>query len=208
MPASAHVGSLVEISAARSSGSSAIRIAAVAMAAVLTASAAQFAIRLPFTPVPFVLTPLAVLLAGATLGSRLGFAAMIAYLAAGVAGLPVFAPSPDLPPGALRLIGPTGGYLMAYPFAAFITGYLAERGWDRRYLTSAAAMLLGLIVIFAGGVAGLAMFFTHSFSAALTQGMKWFIALDILKVLAAALILPSAWKLMGTAPSNPVISQR
>jgi len=174
----------------------------VALAVVLTAAAAQVAIRLPFTPVPFVLTPLAVLLAGAALGPRLGFVAMAIYLAAGVAGMPVFAPSPDLPPGALRLIGPTGGYLLAYPLAAAITGYLAERGWDRHYLGSAAAMLVGLCVIFAGGVAGLALLVTHTLSGALTQGLKWFIALDVLKVLVAALILPSAWRLVGASASK------
>jgi biotin transport system substrate-specific component len=172
------------------------------LAVVVTAAAAQIAIRLPFTPVPFVLTPLAVLLAGAALGSRLGFVAMVMYLAAGIAGLPVFAPSIDLPPGALRLIGPTGGYLLAYPFAAAVTGYLAERGWDRHYLGSAAAMLVGLSLIFLGGIAGLALFFTHSLSAALTQGLKWFIALDVLKVLLAAMILPSAWRLLGPSPAK------
>ncbi len=99
---------------------------------------------LPFTAVPFVLTPMVVLLAGAALGSRLGALSQMLYLAAGAAGLPVFAPSVTLPPGALRLLGPTGGYLLAYPVAAFVTGWLAERGWDRRYLSSAAAMLLGL----------------------------------------------------------------
>ena len=197
VPASAHTGSLIDASVAHSSVAPSIRIAGVALAVAVTGAAAQVAVRLPFTPVPFVLTPLAVLLSGGALGSRLGFAAMIAYLAAGIAGLPVFAPSPDLPPGALRLIGPTGGYLLAYPCAAWITGYLAERGWDRRYLTSAAAMLVGLAVIFIGGVSGLAIFFTHSLSAALAQGLKWFIALDVLKVLAAALVLPSAWKFIS-----------
>ena len=93
---------------------------------------------LPFTAVPIVLTPFAVMLVGAALGSRLGFVTQVLYLAAGAAGLPVFAPSLVLPPGAARLIGPTGGYLLAYPVAAFVTGWLAERGWDRRYITSLA----------------------------------------------------------------------
>ena len=74
------------------------------------------------------------------------------YLALGVAGLPVFAASPMLPQGAARLLGPTGGYLMAYPFAAFVAGWLAERGFDRRYLTAVLAMACGLAVVFAGGV--------------------------------------------------------
>jgi biotin transport system substrate-specific component len=111
--------------------------------------------------------------------------------------LPVFAPSADLPPAALRLIGPTGGYLLAYPIAAYVAGALAERGWDRHYLTSAAAMLIGLAIIFVGGISGLAIFFTHSLSAAITQGFKWFVLLDVLKVIVAAMILPGAWRLLG-----------
>src|SRR5439155_5958556 len=110
----------------------------------------------------------AVLLCGAALGSRAGAAAQILYLAAGAAGLPVFAPSAELPPGALRLLGPTGGYLMAYPIAAFVAGYLAERGWDRRYWTSVAAMLLGLALIFLGGLSWLTATVTHSMSASMT----------------------------------------
>ena len=110
----------------------------------LTAAAAQISLPLPFTAVPFTLQPMVVLLGGMALGPRLGMASQMLYLAAGIAGLPVFAASPMLPPGPLRLLGPTGGYLMAYPFAAFVTGALAERGFDRRYLTSVLAMLAGL----------------------------------------------------------------
>ena len=99
-----------------------------------------------------------VLLGGAALGARLGMAAQVVYLLAGIAGLPVFAASPSLPQGALRLLGPTGGYLMSYPFAAFLTGLLAESGFDRRYLTSVVAMGAGLLVIFACGVLWLAFF--------------------------------------------------
>ncbi len=80
------------------------------------------------------------------------------YLLAGIAGLPVFAASAVLPQGALRLLGPTGGYLMSYPFAAFLTGLLAERGLDRRYLTSVLAMAAGLSVVFTFGVLWLAWF--------------------------------------------------
>src|SRR5438132_6987957 len=93
---------------------------AVAFVTVLTAIAAQVSVPLPFTPVPFTFQPMIVLLGGAALGSRLGMTSQIAYLALGIAGLPVFAASGTLPPGAARLLGPTGGYLMAYPFAAFV----------------------------------------------------------------------------------------
>jgi biotin transport system substrate-specific component len=189
-------GSLVAVSAAESSIAPMIRAGAVALVAVLTSAAAQVSVPLPFTPVPFVLTPLVVLLGGAVLGARLGCLAQCLYLAAGVAGLPVFAPSAQLPPGALRLVGPTAGYLWAYPIAAALTGALAERGWDRRYVTSAAAMLAGLAVIFAGGMSWLAVL-THSAQAAFTEGVRWFVALDVLKVLGAALILPRVWSMLG-----------
>jgi biotin transport system substrate-specific component len=185
------------VAVAQSTSAPAIRAAAVALAVAVTAIAAQVTVPLRFTPVPFVLTPLAVLLCGAALGSRLGCLAQMLYLAAGIAGAPVFAPSAQLPPGALRLLGPTAGYLWAYPIAAFVTGYLAERGWDRRYWTSVAAMLIGLAVIFAGGVAWLSAVFTHSLAGAFTQGLRWFVALDVLKTLAAAMILPQAWRLAG-----------
>ncbi len=98
---------------------------------------------------------------------------------AGLAGMPVFAFSPELPHGLLRLLGPTGGYLMAYPLAAFATGWLAERGFDRRYLTSLFAMAAGLSVIFAGGVAWLAQ--GTGLSAALATGFYPFVAVDIIK---------------------------
>jgi biotin transport system substrate-specific component len=193
----ARTESLINASISASAVAPAIRAAAVLLAVAVTGAAAQISVRLPGTPVPFVLTPLAVLLCGAALGSRAGAAAMMLYLAAGAAGLPVFAPSADLPPGALRLLGPTGGYLMAYPLAAFIAGYLAERGWDRRYWTSVAAMLLGLAVIFLGGLSWLTLTVTHSMSASMTLGLRWFIALDVLKVIAAAAILPFSWRLLG-----------
>src|SRR5688500_1515852 len=136
----------------------AIQIAAVLFVSVLTAIAAQVSVPLPFTPVPLTLTPMVVLIGGAALGPRLGLASQVLYLLAGIAGLPVFAASAVLPQGPLRLLGPTGGYLMSYPLAAFVTGWLSERGLDRRYFTSVFTMAAGLAVIFAGGVAWLAWF--------------------------------------------------
>ena len=128
------------------------QIGAVLFVTILTAIAAQISVPLPFTPVPFTFQPMVVLLGAAALGPRLGLSSQILYLALGIAGLPVFAASPLLPQGAARLLGPTGGYLMAYPFAAFAAGWLAERGFDRRYLTAVASMICGLAVVFAGGV--------------------------------------------------------
>jgi biotin transport system substrate-specific component len=197
MIASASPGTLLSRSVARSLNATVTRTSAVALAVTLTAVAAQFTMPLPFTAVPFVLTPLVVLLSGAALGARLGCLAQVLYLAAGIAGLPVFAPSVTLPPGAARLVGPTGGYLMAYPIAAFVTGYLAERGWDRRYLTSAAAMLGGLLIIFAGGVSWLAISVTRSLSTAIATGFLPFVLADLVKVAAAAAILPQAWRIIG-----------
>ena len=118
-------GSLVDRATIASPFAGSLRVASVAFGLALTAAAAQFTMPLPFTAVPLVLTPMAVLLVGAALGSRLGAATQVAYLAAGIMGAQVFAPSAVLPLGAARLMGPTGGYLMAYPVAAFLTGYLA-----------------------------------------------------------------------------------
>jgi biotin transport system substrate-specific component len=176
-----------------------VRAAAVLLATGLTAAAAQFTLVLPGTAVPFTLTPLVVMLTGAALGSRLGFAAQALYLAAGAAGAPVFAPSPLLPPGALRLIGPTGGYLMAYPVAAFATGWLAERGWDRRYLTSLASMLAGLAIIFSGGVSWMVIGLQIAPSVAFFDGFVRFVGADVVKAAIAAMVLPQTWKLVGRA---------
>lgn len=171
------------------------RIGAVLFVTVLTAIAAQVSIPLPFTPVPFTFQPMVVLVGAAALGSRLGMSSQIVYLALGIAGLPMFAASPTLPQGAARLLGPTGGYLMAYPLAAFVAGWLAERGFDRRYLTAVVAMICGLAVVFAGGLSWLA-FFTRpavGIAAAVRVGFTPFIAADLLKLLAAAAVMPGLW---------------
>lgn len=171
--------------------------------AALTAAAAQISVPLPFTDVPFTLQPMVVLLGGLALGSRLGFGSQLLYLAAGVAGLPVFAASATLPPGAMRLLGPTGGYLLSYPMAAFSVGYLAERGFDRRYLRSVVAMLAGLAAIYACGTMWLALILrsrdasSDAIRAALAAGVYPFIAADLLKLFLAAGVLPGLWRLFG-----------
>lgn len=169
---------------------------------VLTIAAAQVSIALPFTPVPFTFQPMVVLVGAALLGARLGAASQIAYLALGIAGLPVFAASPLLPQGVARLMGPTGGYLMAYPIAAFAAGRLAERGFDRRYLTAVAAMLCGLALVFTGGVAwlalapGLGRSGQWGWSAALAAGFYPFIFADCAKILVAAAVMPALWRVI------------
>jgi biotin transport system substrate-specific component len=183
--------------------SRAIRAASVLFFMALTAMAAQISVPLPFTSVPFTFQPMVVLLSGLVIGPRLAFSAQVLYLALGAAGLPVFAASPLLPPGALRLLGPTGGYLLCYPFAAFVTGSLAERGCARRYLTSVLAMAAGLCVVYLCGAAWLGFFaqlggrsVAVGFSAALMTGVVPFIAADIAKLFLAAGIVPGLWKLL------------
>lgn len=172
---------------------------AVLFVTVLTAIAAQVSVPLPFTPVPLTFQPMVVLVGAAALGSRLGMASQVLYLALGIAGLPVFAASPLLPQGAARLLGPTGGFLMAFPFAAFAAGWLAERGFDRRYLTAVVAMTCGLAVVFAGGVSWLAIASqpARSLSSALAAGVVPFIVPDVLKLLVAAAVMPGVWKITG-----------
>ena len=177
-----------------------IKVAATLFVSALTAAASQISVPLPFTPVPFTLQPMIVLLGGVVLGPRLGMASQLVYLAAGVAGLPVFAFSPELPQGAARLLGPTGGYLMAYPLAAFVAGMLATRGFDRRYLTSVIAMAAGLAVIFAGGVTWLTLFAPgadgRSLNAALAVGFYPFVIADAIKLCLAATVMPVAWRFL------------
>lgn len=185
-----------------------IRLAATLFVTALVAAAAQFSVPLPYTAVPFTLQPMVVLLGGLALGSKLGFASQVLYLAAGVAGLPVFAASPTLPEGALRLLGPTGGYLMSYPVAAWVTGTLAERGFDRRYVTSIVAMFAGLVVIYTCGVMWLGVFVRGAngvpvgLNAALSAGAYPFIVADGLKLLAAAAALPAMWALLGRSRAH------
>jgi biotin transport system substrate-specific component len=194
----------VSVGAASSAAWTSIRLGSVLFLTALTAAAAQVSVHLPFTPVPFTLQPMIVLIGSAALGSRLGAASQILYLLLGIVGLPMFAASPILPQGAGRLLGPTGGYLLAYPAAAFVTGWLAERGFDRRYLTAVLAMLAGLAVVFVGGVSWLAFFAAGPASgaaaglpAALAIGLYPFVLPDLIKVGIAAAILPGLWAVLG-----------
>ena len=182
----------------------AVRAAAVLFMTLLTAAAAQVTFSIPLTTVPFTMQPMVVLMAGLALGPRLGMASQILYLAAGMAGLPVFAASATLPPGAARLLGPTGGYLMAYPLAAWLTGFLATRGFDRKYVTSVAAMIAGLAIVYTCGVLWLGFFgravgaqAPMGLSAALAAGFYPFVLADAVKILVAGGITPGLWRLFG-----------
>ena len=154
--------------------------------AATMAVAAQIAIPIPGTPVPFTLQPLAVVLAGLWLGPVAGATSMVLYLIAGAVGLPVF--SPIGAPGVLRLIGPTGGYLLATPAAAAIAGLVARRfpAFAGRILAS----FLGVAMLYLGGVMQLELL-TGSLSRAAALGSTPFILADLGKVVVAAIISPA-----------------
>ena len=193
---------LVDVISTRSDAGTSLvtRAVAVLFFAALTAAAAQISVPLPFTQVPFTFQPTVVLLSGLVLGPRLGAASQVLYLAAGIAGLPVFAASATLPPGVWRLLGPTGGYLMSYPLAAFVAGAFARRGFDRRYLTSIVAMALGLVVIYTCGTLWLAYASVGrtaiGLASALATGVVPFVIADVVKLAAAAGIVPGLWRLV------------
>ncbi|NOT35272.1 MAG: biotin transporter BioY [Candidatus Eisenbacteria bacterium] len=166
----------------------------VVAASLVTAAAAQLEIRLPFTPVPVTGQTFAVLLSGAVLGARRAFLAQALYLLEGAAGLPFFAGGAG---GALVFVGPTGGYLAAFPLAAAVTGFLCERGWDRRFIAMLPAMLIGSLVIFASGLAWLARFVAPD--ALLATGLLPFLPGDLIKSSLASLAFPAVWRLIGRA---------
>jgi biotin transport system substrate-specific component len=159
---------------------------------LLTALSAQIVI--PIGPIPITGQTFAVLLTGALLGSRLGAITMIVYLIEGASGLPFFRGGMA---GIAHLMGPTGGYLIAFPAAAFITGAFAEHGWDRRFLTAAAAMAIGSLVIMLSGWAWFTILMHASPLIALYDTVINFIPGDIIKILLAAAVLPTGWKLVG-----------
>ena len=168
-------------------------------ASVLVALCAQISIPLPFTPVPLTAQTLAVLLVGATLGSRLGALAMLAYVGEGLVGLPVFAGGmsawgPSRIPGVPYILGPTAGYLIGFVAAAAVVGWLAERRWDRSLPRAALAMLVGQVLIYACGLSGLARFLPGD--ALLAAGLLPFLPGDALKIVVAALALPGAWRVV------------
>jgi len=158
---------------------------------LLTALSAQIVI--PIGPVPITGQTFAVLLTGALLGSRLGAITMIVYLLEGAIGLPFFSGAHG---GILHLLGPTGGYLVAFPAGAFITGAFAEHGWDRKFLTAAAAMAIGSIVIMLSGWLWFSLVMKTSPAITLFATVLKFIPGDIIKISLAAAVLPSGWKLL------------
>jgi biotin transport system substrate-specific component len=164
-------------------------------ASLLTAAAARIAFPLPWSPVPLTGQTFAVLLTGAALGARRAVLAQTLYLIQGALGLPFFAGGLC---GPLVLAGPTGGFLLAFPLAAAVTGMCAGRGWDRRFGTMLAAMLLGSAVLFVSGLAGLSRFVPAD--RLLAAGLLPFLPGEVIKAVAAALVLPAAWRFANGHP--------
>src|SRR5689334_24747230 len=158
------------------------QVAIVLSASLFVALCARVTLPLPFTPVPLTLQNFGVLLVGLTLGSRRGFVALVLYLIEGASGMPVF--NPAGPGGVAHLLGATGGFLLAYPLVAALAGWIMERG-KATFARALAASVMGEVVLFAGGLAWLAVL-THSFSQALRFGLYWFVFAEIMKVMLAA----------------------
>lgn len=164
---------------------------------IFVALLAQVRIVLPFTPVPITGQTLGVILIGAAYGWRLGFITLATYVVSGVVGLPVFAGGAA---GLARLFGPTGGYLVAFPLAAALIGFLVQRfGVDRHPLRMAASMALCSVLILGLGSTWLSFALQTSMSDALAKGAFPFIPGDLVKMAIAALLLPGAWRLIGRA---------
>ncbi len=159
---------------------------------LLVAALAQLTIPLPFTPVPLTGQTFAVLLVGAALGSKRGAASMMLYIIEGTLGLPFFAGGAS---GWHVLVGATAGYLVGFVGAAYIIGLLAERGLERSVRTSFVPFVIGTLVIYLFGVTWLSIVLGN-FSRAIVAGLLPFLIGDAIKLVAAALVLPAAWKLV------------
>lgn len=164
----------------------------IVVGSLFVAALAQVKIPLLFTPVPITGQTFGVALVGAALGSKRGAAALGLYLAEGMIGLPFFAGGAH---GVGAVIGATGGYLIGFVFAAYFIGVLAERGLERNARTSFIPFLIGTALIYVCGVAWLAVAL-KSLSRAITAGLLPFLIGDAIKLIAAALVLPAAWKLV------------
>ena len=159
---------------------------------VLTVSAKT---QIPFWPIPMTMQTFVVLVIGMAYGSRLGAATVALYLLEGALGLPVFAGTPEKGVGLAYMMGPTGGYLLGFLVAAWVCGWLAERGFDRSPLKALVAMSVGHALIFVFGVAWLAQLM--SVEKAFMVGVLPFWAATIVKTLLGVAVLPLAWKLVS-----------
>jgi len=173
-------------------------VLAVAGTALLTISAK---IQIPFYPVPMTLQTFVVLALGMAYGWRLGGATLLLYLAEGAAGLPVFAGTPEKGIGLAYMLGSTGGYLAGFVLAAAVCGWLAERGWDRNLIRTAAAMVIGNAVIYVPGLLWLGGLYGWD-KPILEWGLTPFLAGDLAKLALATAVLPLAWKWLGRPGSS------
>jgi biotin transport system substrate-specific component len=173
------------------------QVALVVGATLFVALCAHITIPLmPLTPVPLTAQNLGVLLVGLLLGSRRGFAVMILYLLEGMSGLPAF--NPTGPGGVAQLFGTTGGFLLVYPFVAFLAGYIFERD-TKSFLRAAVAGFLAEILLFTGGLTWLYAF-THSLAKAAYLGLYWFLAAEVIKIMLAAGIT-NRWRVRANRSS-------
>jgi biotin transport system substrate-specific component len=166
----------------------------VGLGAALLAGSAQVSIALPFTPVPITGQTFAVLLVGASLGCVRGSSSALLYVLLGVAGAPVYAHGAH---GWAVITGASGGYLVSYPFASALTGWLAERRWDRRFSSAIGAMLTGNVVIYLFGLPWLAVVLGTGLEKTLELGLYPFVPGDTFKLYLAAALLPAAWRVVG-----------
>ena len=159
----------------------------------LIAASAQISINLPFTPVPITGQTFSVLLVGASLGLARGGASALLYVLLGLV-FPVYAGHGE---GWDVITSASGGYLVSYPFVAALTGFLAEKRWDRKFSSSVGAMLTGNVVIYLFGLPWLAVVLNTSLEKTLELGLYPFVPGDTFKLYLAAAMLPGAWRLIG-----------
>ena len=162
--------------------------------AILLTVSAKF--EVPFYPVPLTMQTFAVLGIGMVYGSRLGAFTVLLYLFAGMAGMPVFAGTPEKGIGLAYMMGPTGGYLLGFVLAAMLTGWLAERGWDRKISSTFFAMVAGNAVIYLFGITWLGSLVGWD-KPVFAWGMVPFLAGDLFKIVLAMIVVPGAWKLLN-----------
>ena len=168
----------------------------VAGGAGLIAASAQISFKLPFTPVPITGQTFSVLLVGASLGTLRGGSSALLYVLAGLL-FPIYAPHTGY--GWSTITSASGGYLVSYPFVAALTGFLAERRWDRKFSSAVGAMLTGNVLIYLVGLPWLAVVLNTNLEKTLEYGLYPFVPGDIFKLYLAAAALPGAWKLVGAA---------
>ena len=165
-------------------------VALVLAGTALVSAAAQISVKLPFTPVPITGQTFAVLLVGASLGAARGAASLGLYLLLGIAGAPVYAHHDS---GWDVITSASGGYVVGFVVAAAVTGWLAERRWDRRFSSSIGAMLTGNVIVYLFGLTWLAHVLHTNLEKTLEDGLYPFVPGDVFKLYLAALALPAAW---------------